>query len=157
MLPLLDDPAADIHDSMLIMDIWNSRAEQHLAVVTREWKYINWFYSANGFSQSEELYHKDDTYENSNVKIANPTVMTDLHAKYDDWLDQWTADATARDRYQDYPDLMGRGVNMSVDFTEAEVKAIMSPKSTADYVVHSNNPSPNYPAGYTNQVSIGAW
>jgi arylsulfatase A-like enzyme len=156
MLPLLENPNADIHDSMLIMDLWNSRAEQHLAVVTREWKYIHWFYSANGFSQSEELYHKNDTYENSNVKAANPAVMTNLYAKYDSWLAQWTAEATSRDRYVDYPALMARGVNMSTDFTEAEVKAIMTPKSSADYVVHNDN-APNYPAGYANPVTPTTW
>jgi arylsulfatase A-like enzyme len=155
ILPLLEDPNADIHDSMLILDIWNSRAEQHLAVVTREWKYINWFYSANGFSQSEELYHKDDTYENANVKGANVSVMNDLYSKYDSWLDQWTADATSRDRYVDYPPLMARGFNMST-LDEAEVKAVLSPKATADYVVHSGN-TPNWPTGYTNQVTVGTW
>jgi arylsulfatase A-like enzyme len=154
MLPLLDNPNTDIHDSMLIMDIWNSRAEQHVAVVTRDWKYIHWFFSGNGFSQSEELYHKDDLYENSNVKDTHPAVMTDLYSKYDAWLAQWTAEATSRDRYVDYPLLMARNLDMSASFTEEYVKAIMSPK--ADYVVHENN-APNYPAGYANPVTPGTW
>ncbi len=156
MLPLLDDPATNIHESMLIMDIWNSRAEQHLAVVTRDWKYINWFFSANGFSQSEELYHVDDLFETNNVITANSTVMTNnLYPKYDAWLTQWGDDATSRDRYADYPPLMARGADMST-MSETNVVDIMSPKSTADYIVHSGN-TPNWPAGYTNQITIGAW
>jgi len=152
MLPLLDNPNADIHDSMLIMDIWNARAEQHLALVTREHKYIHWFFSGNGFTQSEELYHKDDTLENSNVKDANPAVMAELHAKYDAWLTQWGNEATSRDRYVDYPPLMARNLNMSTAFTEEYVKGIMTPNLKSDYVVHNNNP-PIYPAGYANPVT----
>ena len=122
-------------------------------------KYIHWFYSANGFSQSEELYYVDDLFETNNVIEANSTIMTNmLYPKYDAWMTQWSADATTRDRYVDYPALMARGVDMSTDFTEAYVKEIMSPKASADYLIHSNNSLPKYPAGYdTNQVVIGSW
>jgi len=156
MVPLLDNPDSDIHDSILVMDIWNARAEQHLAVVTREWKYIHWFYSANGFTQAEELYHKDDIYENHNMKDARPEVLAKIRSKYDAWLVRWEKDATSRDRYADYPKLMARGVNMSTDFTEEEVKAIMTPKAKVDYVVHRNR-SPNYPPGYAHPVIPTVW
>jgi arylsulfatase A-like enzyme len=56
LLPLLDEPNKEVRAQLTLMNCWGPAAAQSMAVVTRDWKYIYWYYGAGGMSPTEELF-----------------------------------------------------------------------------------------------------
>lgn len=117
LLPLLRGEASSIHPSMLLINAWGARAAQSVAVVTEKWKYIHWFYGAEGYQQEEELYHMgSDRLELSN-EVLNPDFQDDLeemHVLYDGWMDQWESHYRPGSDYGIYSELARRGADYSM-------------------------------------------
>ncbi len=57
LVPLLNDPEGVSRGSLSLVNMWGNREIQELSVVTRDWKYIYWYYGGKGFSPVEELFH----------------------------------------------------------------------------------------------------
>jgi arylsulfatase A-like enzyme len=105
LMPLYDDPAAEIHESIALINVWGHPATQALAVVTKDMKYIHWPYAAEGFEVTEELYHlSKDPLELVN-RADNPEyaeAMKQMRRQYDAQLANWSDEAVSYNRYQDY-------------------------------------------------------
>lgn len=56
-MTLYDDPHAQIHESLPLMNVWGPKQVHSLAVVTSDWKYVYWPYADGDFEATEELYH----------------------------------------------------------------------------------------------------
>ncbi|GAA5507954.1 sulfatase [Novipirellula caenicola] len=105
LIPILDDPATDIHTSLPLINVWGTPATQSLAIVTKDMKYIYWGYAGDGFSPTEELYHtRKDPLELVNL-AKNPEyseAMKSMRAGYDQAVEKWKQDAVPYNRYQEY-------------------------------------------------------
>ncbi|MBT7981058.1 MAG: sulfatase [Akkermansiaceae bacterium] len=55
LMPLLDEPEKEIHKQLYLMNCWGPEAAQSLSVVTRDWKYIYWYYG-HEMNPTEELF-----------------------------------------------------------------------------------------------------
>ena len=55
-MTLYDDPQSTIHESLTLINVWGPKPVHSLAVVTANWKYINWPYDTSEFKRTEELY-----------------------------------------------------------------------------------------------------
>ena len=72
MTPLLANPNGDIRDHLPLFNFGGPRSAQSIAVVTKEWKYIYWYYGDRGMTPTEELFHlSNDPIEMKNV-VDNP-------------------------------------------------------------------------------------
>jgi arylsulfatase A-like enzyme len=113
LMALYDDPKADIHDSMSLINVWGKQPTHALCVVTRDMKYIHWGYAAEGFEVAEELYHLEkDRLERVN-QAANPEYGKALEAMrglYDTHLAKWKTEAVPYNNYQPYGTLFDRSV-----------------------------------------------
>ena len=67
LLSLLDEPEKEIHSQLYLMNCWGPAAAQSLGVVTRDWKYIYWYYGKE-MNPAEELFNmRKDKLELFNV------------------------------------------------------------------------------------------
>lgn len=111
MLPLLDDNTAMIHDAAPLINVWGPAATHSLAVVTKNWKYIYWPYSQDGFTPREELYHTGvDPLELRDLS-AEPQSKTALHrmqAVYDRQVETWKRLAVDYHGYQQFGKIFAR-------------------------------------------------
>jgi len=111
ILPLVQGKEKSIHESMLLISAWGARAAQSVSVVNEDWKYIHWFYGADGFQQSEELFNmKKDRLELSN-EVGNKKYkreLTEMRTEYDRWMDFWKVNCLQDSDYGIYPTLAAR-------------------------------------------------
>jgi arylsulfatase A-like enzyme len=106
LLPLYDNPDAETHTQLPLINVWGPKAVQSLGVVTKDWKYIYWPYDeSEGFRKTEEMYHlAKDPYELTNL-IANPEheiMLKELRQKYDSEVIDWKDKAVPFNNYQPY-------------------------------------------------------
>lgn len=57
LLPLLTQPTGQVREVLPLFNFWGKESAQSMAVVTREWKYIYWYYAGAGMKPTEELFH----------------------------------------------------------------------------------------------------
>jgi arylsulfatase A-like enzyme len=111
VLPMLDDPTHRNHDSLPLLNVWGARPAHSLAVVSTEWKYIHWFYGADGYEPTEELYSmKSDRLETRNL-AGSPEqqhVLAAMQKKYDLWLGVWAKEGVDDNGYRKYIKLADR-------------------------------------------------
>ena len=116
VLPMLGTPNHVNHETLPLINVWGARPTHSLAVVSKDWKYINWFYGADGYVPTEELYSmKNDRLENKNL-AANPeqkAVLDDLRKKYDVWLKVWAKEGVENNGYKKYIKLADRTFDWS--------------------------------------------
>jgi arylsulfatase A-like enzyme len=91
LLPLLDNPAGRVRESMLLINAWGNAPTHELTVVTEDYKYIHWPY-AHEMEPQEELYNLTaDRYEMNNL-VAHPehrTTLKRMQQHYDQALATW--------------------------------------------------------------------
>jgi arylsulfatase A-like enzyme len=111
LMPLYQDPTAEIHESIALINVWGHPATHALAVVTKDMKYIHWPYAAEGFEATDELYHlSKDPLELIN-RADNPeyaTAMKQMRQQYDGQLASWTNQAVSYNKYQAYSTVFDR-------------------------------------------------
>jgi arylsulfatase A-like enzyme len=111
LLSLYDDPAGDIRESLALINVWGPVPVHSLGVVTKDWKYIYWPHSDEGFVPTEELYHTaDDPLERTNL-IADKTVLSHLNemrSVYSGAVRHWRSEAVPYHNYQPFADLFDR-------------------------------------------------
>lgn len=116
MLPVLTTVKAKqtgnmLHDSLLLMQVWGKASAQSLAVVTPTHKYIHWFYGAEDFNRTEELFDlTKDANESKNLvaSIEAAPILKDVRKKYDQWLKVWAKDGVDDRGYPKYLALADR-------------------------------------------------
>ena len=113
LMPLYEDPTADIHETIALINVWGHPATHALAVVTKDMKYIHWPYAAEGFEATDELYHlSKDPHELVN-KADNPeyaAAIKQMRQHYDKHLANWTREAVSYNGYQSYSTVFDRNV-----------------------------------------------
>ena len=101
LMPLLGNPKGTVHDSVLLINAWGNAPTHSLAVVTDEYKYINWPFAHN-MEPAEELYHLEkDRFEMVNLK-DNPekqAVLTRMQKLYDESLARWKSQCVSSGNY----------------------------------------------------------
>jgi arylsulfatase A-like enzyme len=116
LMKLYDDPGTSIHESLALINVWGKTPTRAMAVVTDDMKYIYWGYAAEGFEETEELYHLErDPLELTN-QAANPeysNAMQRMRKIYDQHLDYWKAEAVPYNDYQPYGTIFDRNVDWS--------------------------------------------
>lgn len=114
LLPLLNGKVKSIHESLLLINVWGARAAQSIAVVSEDWKYIHWFYGADGYQQMEELFDmKKDRLELSNEaeNTKYRRKLRKMHEKYDHWMTYWENNSLPGSDYGIYSKLAKRGAD----------------------------------------------
>ncbi len=105
LAPLLDNPAAEIHKSLPLINVWGPAAAQSLGIVTRDWKYIFWSYGAGQYTPVAELYHTaEDPLEMKNL-ISNPDSAArrrEMENLYDAQLKHWKQQGAPHHNYSKY-------------------------------------------------------
>ena len=113
LMPLYEDPTADIHETIALINVWGHPATHALAIVTKDMKYIHWPYAAEGFEASDELYHlSKDPHELVN-QADNPeygAAIKQMRQHYDAQLADWNRDAVSYNEYQSYSTAFDRNV-----------------------------------------------
>jgi arylsulfatase A-like enzyme len=116
MLPMLDNPSHENHQTLPLINVWGARPSHSLAVVSKDWKYINWFYGADGYTPTEELYSmKNDRLENRNLSASAEQrgLMANMRKQYDAWLGVWEKEGVRNNGYQKYLKLADRNFDWS--------------------------------------------
>jgi len=78
LLPLLTNPVAAVRESLPLFNFWGIASAQSLAVVTREWKYIYWYYAGDGMKPTEELFHVGRDRIEMSLLTSDPRHAKDL-------------------------------------------------------------------------------
>ena len=114
LLPLLDNPGGDIRESLFLMQVWPFTEEcQALTAVTRDYKYICWFYGDQYMEPTEELYDlREDPYEMTNGagRPEYRAVLEKLRGYYDQHLRHWRDNGVQGNGYPRYIELADRGI-----------------------------------------------
>ena len=112
LLPLLDDPAARVRESLLLINAWGNAPSHELTVVTEEFKYIYWPY-AHEMKPAEELYNLTaDRHEMNNLAISpgHRDKLEMMQAHYDKSLEIWKDECVPEGNYPLYAKIFNRNL-----------------------------------------------
>jgi len=113
LLPLYDDPQADVRQSLALINVWGPAEAHSLSVLTKHWKYIYWSYAAGDFSATEELYHTGrDPLELTNLAVdaAYRAQLTGMRARYDTLVQTWKKESVPYHGYQPFGTIFDRQI-----------------------------------------------
>ena len=114
LLPLYDDPQADIRQSLALINVWGPAKAHSLSVLTKHWKYIYWSYAEGDFSATEELYHTGrDPLELTNLAVdaAYRTQLNGMRTRYDTLLQTWKKESVPYHGYQAFGTIFDRRIS----------------------------------------------
>ena len=126
LMKIYNDPKAEIHQSIALMNVWGKRPTHALAVVTQDMKYIHWGHAAEGFEISEELYRlNEDPLELADLSQhpEHGGALKAMRGIYDKHLEKWRAEAVPYNNYKEFAVIFDR----KVPWSEKE-KAYSKPK-----------------------------
>ena len=111
LLPLLDNPKAEVHKSLPLINVWGPSTVHSLSVVTKDWKYVFWAYAEEEFEETEELY---DTAGDS-LELENKAGDSDhrkqlmrLRKLYDGYVAHWKAEGVNYNNYEKFGTVFDR-------------------------------------------------
>jgi len=110
LIPLLDDPAAEVRTSLSLMNFWSNKSCNSFGVVTKKWKYVYWYSHENGMVATEEMFDMEsDQAESANVAYdeENKDALNAMQQLYDRHLYEIEQNAI-NDDYGKYKDLFDR-------------------------------------------------
>ena len=110
LVPLLDDPAAEVRKSLSLMNFWSQKSCNSFGVVTKKWKYVYWYSHENGMISTEELFDMvSDRAESANVAYEkeNEATLNAMRELYDRHLYEIEQNSINED-YGKYKDLFDR-------------------------------------------------
>jgi len=111
LLSLLDNPKAQVHQSVALMNVWGPLAVHSFAVVTHDYKYIYWPYEKGDIKASEELYHlRGDPLELVNLAKESGDELKKLHETYDQAVADWKKRSVDYHGYKQYGEFFDRTV-----------------------------------------------
>ena len=85
LVPLFTEGQSELRHSLAIMNCWGPIESQYLGIVTRKWKYINWFYGEKMVPKEELFNMEKDKYEliNAAEDERNQRDLEKMRALYD--------------------------------------------------------------------------
>ena len=111
LVPLCDDPGAEIHESLPLINVWGPKECHSLGVVTRDGKFIYWPYEKGDLVPTEEYYHlASDPHELRNA-IEDPAraeAVERMIKRYDQQVEHWKKNAVPYHDYQPFAELFKR-------------------------------------------------
>jgi arylsulfatase A-like enzyme len=113
LLPLLEDPSADIHDSLAMINVWGSTPTFSLTALTKDWKYTYWWYAEADMKPVEELFNTASDPLEMKALAKDPqheSALTAMRTTYDKLLAQWKEEAVPYNDYQRFGTLFDRTV-----------------------------------------------
>lgn len=113
LLPLYDDPTAETHQSLPLINVWGPREVHSFAVVTKSEKYIYWPWAGGDFVAAEELYDlSSDRLELENLvgKEHSDASLKRMRRLYDERLQHWKNHAVAWHNYQPFSTIFDRHI-----------------------------------------------
>lgn len=116
LVPLYDQPEADIHDALPLINVWGPVKVHSLAIVTRDAKYVYWSYAEGDFSPTEELYLTGkDPLELTNA-VSDPEswkTLQEMRARYDSVIEHWKEYVVPYHGYQQFGTIFDRNLPWS--------------------------------------------
>lgn len=116
LLALYNNPQAEIHDHLQLINAWGPLKAQSLAVLTKDWKYIYWPHGGDGLIPTEELFHvSEDRLELLNRVKTNqtPEVLRDMRIRYDAAVSSWKKDVVTYNGYDKHGQFYDRHIAWS--------------------------------------------
>jgi len=113
LVPVIEGKKDEIHESLMLINVWGIRSSQSLGVVTKDWKYIYWMYGAEGYKPQEELFNlNNDVLEQRNLAGDKPikSDLTKMQGLYDKWLLTWSEKMANKAGYPKYVQLGDRDI-----------------------------------------------
>jgi arylsulfatase A-like enzyme len=111
LMQLYGDPTGTIHDALTLINVWGPDRAQSLAVVTPEWKYVNWPYDQGEFVRAEELYDlKHDRLELKNLAASQSagSELKMMRKLYDQAVEHWQDNSVPYHNYQKFGEWFSR-------------------------------------------------
>ena len=111
LLPLLANPGGKVRDWLPLFNFWGTESAQSMAVVSRDWKYIYWYYGGHGMKPTEELFHlAQDRIEMVNRAQPSESApeLASARRAYDAELAAMKAKVIQGHGYKPYPVLFDR-------------------------------------------------
>jgi arylsulfatase A-like enzyme len=114
LVPLLSDPSGDVRESLFLIHVWEfDKKCRAFAAVTRDYKYIYWFYGDALTEPAEELYAlSEDPYEMKNVVAGSEhrAALLGMYGHYDANLRHWKENVVPGNGYPKYVRLADRNI-----------------------------------------------
>ena len=114
LLPLLDNTGGNVRDSLFLIHVWEfDKKCRAFAAVTRDYKYIYWFYGDNLTEPAQELYAlREDPHELENVfsQPAYAAVRQQMLRHYDTHHRHWRENHVPGNGYPKYVRLAERNI-----------------------------------------------
>lgn len=111
LVPLYDEPGAEHHASLPLINVWGPDECHSLGIVTRDWKYIHWPYAEGDFTPTDELYNTREDPLELVERSQDPSSSDELkrmQAIYDAQVEDWKARAVPYHRYAEFGDFFTR-------------------------------------------------
>ncbi len=111
LLPILEDPNADIHEQLAFMNVYGDVPTKNLTVLTKEVKYTYWWYGDKTMEPTEDLFHLGKDPLELNNLAHNPeaeSLLQKMRQKYDDELT--LLEQQAEEAYVPYGTLFDRSI-----------------------------------------------
>lgn len=116
LLKLYENPTAEIHASLPLINVWGAPETHEMSVVTKDMKYIYWGFAGEGFEPTEELYAIGKDPQELVNQAGNPeysAAMEQLRKTYDGQVGQWKAEAIPYNSYEEYGTIFDRSIPWS--------------------------------------------
>jgi arylsulfatase A-like enzyme len=114
LLPLLANVKGDVRESLFLIHVWEfDKKCRAFAAVTRDYKYIYWFYGDGLTEPAEELYAlREDPHEMRNVfsRQEYRAAVEQMHTHYDANLRHWKENTVPGNGYPKYVKLADRNI-----------------------------------------------
>lgn len=111
LLPLYANPKAEVHKTLPLINVWGPKSVHSLAVVTKDWKYVYWYYAEGDHEESEELYHTSKDGLELENKAGNSDYFKDLdrmRKAYDGYVKAWDREAVGYNNYERFATVFDR-------------------------------------------------
>ena len=116
LMPIVEDTGRDVRDSLLVIQNWDWLDSDHtkgLAVLTKDYKYVNWCYGDENLVPAEELFDlRKDPYETKDL-AKNPKlkpVLERMRKLYDKHHRHWSENCVDAEDYTRHRAIFNRNV-----------------------------------------------
>jgi len=113
LMKLYNNPKAETHQSLPLINVWGPKAAHSFAVVTKDWKYVYWPYAKGDLEAADELYHLDeDRLETRNLlrDTDSREALTAMRKTYDAAVASWKKESVQHHGYSQYGTIFDRTV-----------------------------------------------
>lgn len=116
LLPVLENPQAQIRTSLPIIQVWGPKATHCLTVMDARYKYVYWYYEDDEekIKPTEEFFDiENDPYEMHNLvnKPEYKQQLVKMRRLYDEQLLHWKKEGVKYNGYEKYETLFARKLN----------------------------------------------